>query len=712
MHRARFRAWTRGLRWFTLAACFATTAPALAWQFREIVPEPVTPRATEPAAAQGEPTPAEPPASLPVQEPAPAAPITEEVTAGDLPEPSVPLPPPPAADHEETEPAPLADAASGAAPESPAILGLAETEDFLAAAVRDPGSADESPGAAQGLVPVRFLGVEPGLSLADDVRSAWGEPFAVSEQDGQAIWSYKLQPFRQVDVSLETDRVGSILLHLTTPLPLDDVARQLDLDDFDQVPIPDETGEVLGQAYPERAVLLSFAPESEEAQVAQILFEPLRGETFRLRAEYDFQRRYQRNLGDLEVALRLDATDARAHWLKADILASADRVQDALESVEQAVKLAPTETLYRLTRARLLAARGQYEEGLSETRQIAQQASLPAEVQARAACQLGDLIALNAAADYQQAMQHHLRAIELAVPLANAEGFAVRRAAKRVLVDAHLAVAYDIAAGHFQRKHEVVPRWLKRASELVDELITRDSGDETLRLDVYRQTLVCFAAFKSSLDPSVATEEALKEGRRLIAQVADPLYQYHVQWTLAEALFHAMRIERARGDFDVAMRYANNAIALAEAEAEGRQYTPQQEFLLGQLYFLVGSLHAVYENDHHEAVRWFDKSTPLLNRPLPISPLAEQGLHGETFVSMGVSYWETGARAKAIRLTQEGVQIMREAVQSGQLEEQAMAVPYGNLATMHRQMGNEQTAHEFAEMAARLEGGRQTSPQR
>ena len=64
---------------------------------------------------------------------------------------------------------------------------------------------------------------------------------------------------------------------------------------------------------------------------------------------------------------------------------------------------------------------------------------------------------------YQQALKHHVQAIKLAEPLTASDQVTVRRAAKEIMLDAHLAVAHDIAWGKWQQKQKVVPKWLERS---------------------------------------------------------------------------------------------------------------------------------------------------------------------------------------------------------------------------------------------------------
>ena len=78
------------------------------------------------------------------------------------------------------------------------------------------------------------------------------------------------------------------------------------------------------------------------------------------------------------------------------------------------------------------------------------------------------------------------------------------------------------------------------------------------------------------------------------------------------------------------------------------------------------------------------------------------GRHGESFVSMGVSYWEIGQHEKAVSLTQKGITWMEEAVKQGLLARSSLVVPYNNLSAMHRKLGSNEKANHFQELASRI----------
>jgi tetratricopeptide (TPR) repeat protein len=276
--------------------------------------------------------------------------------------------------------------------------------------------------------------------------------------------------------------------------------------------------------------------------------------------------------------------------------------------------------------------------------------------------------------------------------------------AKQTLVDAHISVARDIAMGNFQRQAEVVPKWLLRATELADEFITEDYGDELIQMYVFRDTLASYAELQqASFDAAIASEEAMKTGKKLIAEASDDLYKMQVERLLAETLLHSARISRARGRYDEAMKIANNALALVDNTKDQWEETTHDRYLRGQLCFLVGSIYAVQQGDHQEAAEWYAKSRELAIDSDLVSPLYTPRNHGEMYVSMGLTHWEIGDQERAIAFTKQGAELMEAAVEKGSLLVAALAVPYGNLATMHGKLGDNSKSQEFAKLVAKVE---------
>jgi len=162
-------------------------------------------------------------------------------------------------------------------------------------------------------------------------------------------------------------------------------------------------------------------------------------------------------------------------------------------------------------------------------------------------------------------------------------------------------------------------------------------------------------------------------------------------------LYDALQVCQLRGEHDTAMKYGETASEYLEQSRQ--KESPAGKYLLGRLYFRMGAVCALRDHNHQAAVRWFEKAIPLLEKPLPAEALADLGRHGETFVSMGVSYWEIGRRDRGVDLTQRGVTMMEKAATQGLLDNASLAVAYTNLSIMHRKMGQIDDATRFEELA-------------
>ena len=559
---------------------------------------------------------------------------------------------------------------------------------------------DEDPDSIR---PMRFNNVLVGQTSLKEVVRRWGQPYKIVRGKNRDIVKYKTKIFRQVDLTIVNETVQEMLIHLHEPLDPAHTASELSISELRPVPIPDERGRVMGLAYPERGVMFSFRPNDPDTMVTKIHLEPINPEPFVLRALYDFDRNFEVDLQDIELALEMNPTYAKAFWARAEILEKVGRYQAALSAAEDATHFDGSNPLYKLTHARILAANGEVSRAEKIVDMILETAQAHPTHRAMASLIKGNIIADGSTPRYKEAMKHHLRAIDLAAPLANDPEFSNRRLAKHILVDAHLGVARNISQGKYQRQRQVVPKWLSRSRALVEELITRDQGDPALRLKVYKHVLASAADLENPDDPSRVLEDLVAEGRRQIETLGDPMGKSRLEWELGSALAEGVRLERLRGADRNALAFADDALVLLQQSAAERQATPEQRYTVGRLYFQIGSLYAVHRGDHAEAIEWYAKATPLLSQDVPVGVQAHPRIHGETFISMGVSYWKQGQKDRAIELTEQGAEILQHAVVEGLLPPETLSISYGNLASMHKQIGNGSDARAFAELANSLE---------
>lgn len=556
--------------------------------------------------------------------------------------------------------------------------------------------------------PAKFNGIQPGQSTRQDVLEAWDEPSrTVDTQDG-AVLTFDVEPFASVDVLISGQTVAAIKVELQGYLPPKRLAKQLALDKIESVLVTDADGVALGEAYPERGVLFMFAaPSASGAKLAadaapavtHVVIQPLDAQAFALRAESRLHGPYQQNIQDLEFALSLDPQLAQAHWLLAEIYLATGQSDRAEAAAHDACDLMPEDAAYLLRHAQTLKALGRYDDAARNVRSVLDRDSTPPIVKAQALHEMAKLAARGEANIASKAIPFDSKAIELADLLATSRNVKERRAAKELLVEAHLSIANEIASHSFKNKVESVSEWIGRASGLAEAMIADDGGSMELRLLVAREALSALAGFKPTKDPAPWVAEAKQAAEALAAQWDDELWQSRVKWELGQAYSHALRVEHSRLQSAAALRYGQLAIENLADGAKTRQAVYESEQLIGELYFQIGAVHAVHKQDHKTATAWYDKAVPLLTSPKPVSELLTSQRDGEELVSMGVSYWQNGDKDHALELTLSGAELVQRAVDDGVLPDSSLAVPYGNLASMYKELGETSDAAKYAELA-------------
>lgn len=542
-----------------------------------------------------------------------------------------------------------------------------------------------------------------GESTVDEVVKAWGQPVRRSGTGNDLKLNYKIEPFDSIDVTFFDMKAEAIVIELGEKFPPADIIQELTLNEADAVSVEDPAGNALGLVFPERGVSLRFEPSDKGPLVATIGLDRISARPFVLRAEKQIERSYSAALSDLALAISLDAKNSRAYWLRAKLLQKTGRTRGAMEAIEAALKIDPKAADYLLTRAEFLADEGLGDAARADNDTVLEGTKSLPLYQARAWCQRGDLLAGGQQPNFSEAIDAHTRAVRLAEPLATDKNRATRRGAKRMLVEAHLAIAQDVAWGEWQDKAGTSERWLKKAEAIALEAkAAGDLGADVL-MDVYVAAATVGVGTQGQGDPLAWAAGLKRTADELLAECQDPLRRKQIQFDAGLGLYDALQALHARGDIENALKYGTEAVEWIQQGRVGREESPIDAYRFGRLYFRIGSLYAVKKNDHAKAVEWFARAAPLLERPLSEVAAADRGRQGETLVSMGISYWAVGNRERALQLTNVGASYMQQAVRDGTLAAPAMGVAYSNLATMHKQLGDETTSKKFVEMATRVE---------
>lgn len=550
-----------------------------------------------------------------------------------------------------------------------------------------------------------FSGIRPGESTLEQVHKAWGKPSQSFEDHGVVHQIFAVEPFKEIDVSYHDQTVAAIVIFMEQSFAAPDLAQQLGLDNLQAVIIPDSQGKWLGQSYPERGVMFGFDPEqAKEKLVAQIVLEPISGLPFLLRAEVRMQRDYGKALSDLDYAVQLDPKLAKAHALRAQALMAMMRWDEAGQAIDAAITLEPKNFEFRLTKTELLRQTGDFAGAVALARKTITEANGKPLSTAPALVELARAVGEGPDRDYRRAADYALEAIKLTEELVKSEQPRTRKAARIAALDAHLELSNAIAWGFWRQKDKTVPKWLDKAQELADQLADEDQAGDEYRLRVAAKALAACVGLKGAIDPTPWVKALQDAGAKQLTASNDPVRRTQLEWQVGLALYDAMQAYHQLEAYPEALEVGTLAASAIEHVNETRQPLPGDSYLLGRLYFRLGTLHVAQGDDHEKAVAWFEKARPMIESPLPDSSMADVGRQGETMVSMAVSYWSVGRQNEAIALTDAGAKLMQQGVDEGVLDADALKVPYNNLATMHRFLGDEKSATKYTGLAEKSTG--------
>lgn len=550
----------------------------------------------------------------------------------------------------------------------------------------------------------RFLGVTPGETTLEEVRDKLGDPLNERTVGSDVVLQYAVGPFPSVDITIRDDVAVSVVAELSEPRTANDLAKELGVDTFTAI-LVENNGEALGMAFPERGMLFSYAINAPRRIVDRIVLEPLSAEMFLLRADATPVDQYERKLNDLERVLDIEPNNAEALWQGAKLLDLTGKQNDALQLAKKAVQASRNTPEYKLTLAKFTARAGDHQGAVAAVKRLLEQRNMTSLDEAHGKVVLGDLLSSGLNRDFAAAIEQHLAAVKIATPIVSDSDIAVRHRAEIVLVDAYLGAANDIANGNWERKSEVVPKWLKSAEELAVGFVQNDGATAILPLVVWRRTLEAYAGMDGDVTDTESVVQAVQQtGDALIDESDDASYKQHVRWEMLRANFAALRVAQTRARWSEALTYAGEAVRLVEQLPKDRLANDEARYLVGRLYFYVGSIYAINYKDHSEAVRWFERAIPNFEGGLAKADLFDTGIHGERYVSMGVSYWEAELADEALKLTKRGRDLMERAIKAGLLNKQSLIVPYTNLAEMLRAGGQVDEAEAFSARLAQLEG--------
>lgn len=548
--------------------------------------------------------------------------------------------------------------------------------------------------------PASFRNAHPGKTTRAELFEGWGPGEEFVREDGAKGFFWKVDPFERVEVVLADDVIESIRIKLGDPVAVKELAGQLDIANLRTVSILDDAGVSIGEVYPERGVVITVKPGTQSATA--VLLEAIDAEAFVLRAEGDLDDNPAYAVADLQYAIQIDPKHVRAHRLLLVLLSEQGCWDQAAAIAATVESLDPSDVWTQLKHASVLLTLGRTDEARSKVEAVKSQKDVAPLVTAQAVRMLGRIELASRKPDYQKAVGHFEAAIRTAAPLAANESPEIQKAARDVLLDAHLGTALSIAKGTWQQKGRVIPKWIARSEALVAEVDAKDADRVGMEMHLCRGVLAAAAGSAEGVEPLPWVKRLLSTREKLDETVKDERERRQIDWEVGLALADALTASLLRGDAADMLENATLTAAYLERGSEQRQLTARERHDVGDLMFRIGVLHSLQKGDHPTAVTWFDKSVSLWSDSTGFDD-ADLGRLGESFVSMAISYWQVNRREDALKLSRKGVDMMVEAVDRKQLDERALAVAYGNLSTMYAEQGDDEQSKNYAEMASRAE---------
>jgi len=509
---------------------------------------------------------------------------------------------------------------------------------------------------------------------------------------------------RRVEATLDGDTVDSLRLKLADPLSVDQLSGMFQIGDLASVSVLDESGVSIGEVFPEVGLIFSLKPGTRSALA--VMIEPLDPEAFVLRAEGELQTDTAVALADLKFAVTLDPQHLRARRMLLVLLCEQGKWEAALELADATEAIDPDDVWTRLKGASIVAALGRFDDARERLAAVKTLPRLEGVGSAQVERMLGRIAIECDRPDPRAAVRHFEAAIRAATPLKTARSESVRDAARDVLLDTHLGMAVAIAKGEWQRKGEVVAKWLAAATKIVESVDDDAPERPLMEIQLCRGALAAATACET-VDPLPWVKRLLVTRDGMSAGLSDPWRRRQVDWETGRGLADALTSAQRRGEGSDALDNATLTVAYLERGAEWRDLTDAERGTIGDLLFRIGVLHSLQHGDHATAVTWFDKVRPYWKGNDTHGAEGDVGRLGESYVSMAVSYWQVDRREDALDLCRRGIDCMVSAVDAKQLDEPALALAYDNLSKMYAELGEDERSRTYAEMASRAEASGQ-----
>ncbi|MBT4692592.1 MAG: hypothetical protein HOB73_04540 [Planctomycetaceae bacterium] len=558
----------------------------------------------------------------------------------------------------------------------------------------------------------RFQGVMPGVTANSQIVELLGEPRAKIETGGRVVNVYAIEPYDRVGIVLRGDIADSIHLHYKQPVNLKQAASELGLDPTTAVTQTTSAPHEFLLTWPDEGISLHFQRSEGIDLVSRVAFTTAQPDAFLLRGLNRQWRNYNGALHDARAVQSLDPRREEAYRLEAQVALRMGQTVVAKKAIAEALAVTSVTIDLLLLQVQVATTAKELDGLILQIRAIRNDVQLPSLTRAKAAFAMGEINTKLSSPNYKQAFGFHSEANQRARELLKSSELAEQFGGLELMVNAHLAIAHDIAYGEYttEEKNRAVPKWIELSWKFTAHLLANNYHDQALGLDVCRSSLELLRKLDKSV-PLEVWEDRITQQAANVLKLKDTSTEFinHMRWQQAMALYHATIIARQGKDGDRVQQLGLTAYQLfrgplaANTKTDYWNSTPTKAAIIGLCYTL-GSVEAIDNLDHVKAIQWYDQALQYLDTPNiqqfatkhSTKQLAGLGWHGERLVSMGLSYWSTGNKTQGLRLTQQGIAWIETAVRDHDFPNHHLKIPYSNLAVMTKSLEQRQDIQNIA----------------
>ncbi|MFT7642390.1 MAG: hypothetical protein ACI9G1_004147, partial [Pirellulaceae bacterium] len=539
--------------------------------------------------------------------------------------------------------------------------------------------------------PVRYRNLTPGKSSLDKVLEEYGQPYSRTTLGTSTVLEFADADYDIALVTITAGRVESIALVPTEPKSLKSVADSFDLNKYSPTAVYDETDRAIGLVIPERGILLGLQ-NGEELMVQELLLGAVEGESFYLRAEQDQAWRLRRNLDDLKLAEHYGFSRGRCTTLASRYLDLAGESQKALAAAEQGVDASPRLLRARLQLASLMPRFGKTEEAATIADSVLKAPDATEFEKTWAQC-------IAAAQVLREENTNPRRAVEaMESAIGNLESLLVdspreiRSLARDVQIRARLNLM-DVYATMGAVKRTSLKRMCSSELKRALKNAVEEDGNPILaaRIVAHISKLRGQLGWSDLAEENSAVIRAL--GQR-VTSAQDPLLSQALRLEISTALLRISHHAKSVNEIADASAASTNGLKLLEKIKDPQKASSRIARAKGELLYTTGLLHVVSKKDHAAATKFYNQARPWLDKA-PVDTGADKAQLGDIWVSVGISSWEDGNRTQAVEDTLRGLKLLKQAVASKAVDRATLHVPYTNLETMYRKLGESDKAVHY-----------------